>query len=39
MIVASIMKAIGKVRKDGWARGRWRGGEKKESVHLGTKQM
>ena len=37
--MASIMKAIGKVRKDGRERGRWSGGEKKESVHLGTNQM
>lgn len=39
-IVAAInMKAIEKVRKEGWARGRGRGGQKKESLHLGTNQM
>ena len=36
LTVASIMKAIEKVRKDGQATGRRRGGEKKESLHLGT---
>lgn len=37
--MATIMKAIEKVRKEGWARGRERGGQKKESLHLGTNQM
>jgi len=33
------MKALEKVRKVGRASGRWRGREKKESLHLGTNQM